>query len=485
MFFALHLAAKIHKAMLRILFFILAFICSFSLAAQDKWTLQQCVDYALSHNLQIKQSELSSASDKISVSQSSLNLLPTVNGNAGQSWYFGRNVDPYTNDITTSTVRSNNFGANGSLTIFDGLQLQNTLRQSKLNYLSSQYDLKKIQNDIALNVVTAFLQVMYAREQVTISNDQFGASKIQFDKSTKMYELGSVAKSDLLYIESLYANDEVNLINAQSQVDQALLSLKQLLELDSVNNFDIAIPSLDPPNADVMSVSADQVYVTALGNQPDIKSYEYKVAAAQKGLSIAKGGLSPRLSLGGSLSSSFSNSAKSITGGTASQPSLLGYTTTGDEVYSLPGFIPVFETTDFKDQLNDNLNRSISLSLSIPLFNGLSAHHQIKRARISASQADIGFQQTKNALRKSVAQALLDAQSGYKKFIAAGKSLSATEEAFKNDQKKYDLGLINYYDYVTSKNNFAKAAITHSQAKYDYIFKIKVLDFYQGKSLTF
>lgn len=456
--------------------------------AQSPWSLQQCVDYALEHNIQVKQYKLNTDLSKVQVDQSTLSLFPSLNGSASQNYYLGRSIDPYTNSYTTSQVRSNSFGLSSSLSLFEGLQLQNTLRQSKLSYLGAQFDLKKIQNDISLNVVTAYLQVLYNNELLSIASDQTDASRSQRDKIKRMMELGSVSKGNLLDMESQLAADEVRLIQAQSTAEQSILTLTQLLELDSTKNFSIVTPDVNVPSLDAQILDVDAVYTMALSNQPDIKASEYKVAAAEKGVSIARGALYPRLFVSGSLGTNYSTSSKEVIGYDIGAPSVdfTGFTSTGDSVFSIfPNTTPRTRDTPFRTQIDNNLGKSVGFSLQVPIFNAWSTRSSIKRSKINLEQTRLGQDLTKKTLYKSVQQAVADVIAASKKYEAGQKSASAMQESFDYNQQRFDLGLIGSYDFLQSKNNLAKAKADLLQAKFETIFRLKVLDFYMGKPLTF
>jgi len=456
-----------------------------SIAQQAAWSLQQCIDYALAHNISVKQSELNEQLSKESYQESIAGFFPSLNGNAGHSYYFGRSIDPTSNQFTTNEVRSTSLSLSSSVPLFEGLQLQNSLKQSKLNYQASQYDLQKIRNDISLNVVTYYLQVLYNRELVKSTEGQLNTSKVQRDRTQRMFDLGAVSKGNLLDIEAQFSSDEVRLITAQSQYDQAMLSLTQLLELDTVKNFDILDPKVEVP-AVAIQPDVASIYAAAVNNQPDIKSSEFRVLSAEKGLSVAQGARYPRLSLGASLSTNYSSAQERFVSYTFGPNPVIGYTSALDTVFSIiPETTPTFEKKPFADQLNDNLSKSVGFNLSIPIFNGWSTKTNVSRARISLQQSRLNLESNKKSLYKSVQQAAADASSSYKKYIANDKSVQSLDEAYKYNEEKYNLGLISTYDYLLSKNNLAKAQADLLQAKYDYIFRIKILDFYQGKPLTF
>ena len=455
--------------------------------AQQVWTLQQCIDRALQYNIQIKQSSLSNDLNKIQVTQSAAAMLPSIDANASQNYYYGRSIDPYTNAFTTQQVRSNSFSVSSNIALFEGFQLQNALKESKLNYLSSQNELKKIQNDITVNVVNSYLQVLFNDELLVNINDQLSVSVVQRDRTKRMYELGSVSKGSFLDLESQVASDELRYIQAKSQFDQSLLTLTQLLEIDTVKDFRIVRPELTMPEFDSLQMNIDKVYSAALNTQPEVKSAEYKILAAEKALGVARAGQYPKLFFGGSVNTSYSTSSKDVVY-TSLPPSRVvsGYTSSGDTVYSLvPNSNAFITDIPFRDQFNNNLGKSVGFSLQIPVFNGWSVRSNISRSKISLEQTRLNNQLTRKTLYKSIQQAVTDAIASYKKFNANQRSVEALTENYNYNKQKLDLGLINTYDYMISKNNLANAQANMLQAKYDYIFRLKILDFYQGKPFTF
>lgn len=472
----------------KVFFLVVVFIFPFSAVnGQQPYTLQQCIDRALEYNIQIKQSSLNNDLNKIQVAQSAATMLPSLNGSASQNYYYGRSIDPYTNSFTTQQVRSNSFSLSSSIVLFDGLTLQNTLKQSKLDYLSSQNELKKIQNDVRLNVVNTFLQVMYNEDLLKNTNERKEASAIQRDKLKRMYELGSANKGNYLDMESQLAADELEYVRAQSQYDQSLLNLAQLLEMDTLSGFSIVRPDLPLPTIDSVEINVQVIYNMALNTQPEIKSVEYKVNSAEKGLAISKGKLYPQLYLGGSINTNYSTSSKDVS--YLILPPLAtetGYTSSGETVFTfVPNSIPIIKDTPFRDQIDNNLGKSIGFSLQLPIFNGWSTRSNISRARINLEQSRLNNDLTKKNLYKSVQQAVADVYSAQKRFDAGQRSVSAMRESFTFNSRRFELGLISSYDYLIARNNLANAETGLIQAKYDYIFRIKILDFYMGKPLTF
>ncbi len=470
----------------------LLFLLSQSGMAQTSWSLQKCIDYALMNNITIKSTELNTQLANQRVTQSYAAFLPNVNGSASHYYDFGRTIDPFTNTFTTNRVMSDNFSVTTSVTLFAGFQLQNSLKQSKLDYLSSTYDLKKIANDISLNVVSDYLQVLFSMENVGVANHSLELIKKQQDNTKKLVDAGSLPRGSLLDINAQVANNELALINAQNNLDLSYLSLKQLLDLDSVKDFQIEKPKLTATPFAITANEVGNIYATAEKNQPEVISSDLKLRSSETGLAIARGARFPRLSLSGSYGTGYSDQReqlKSYTTTIIPNP-VIGYVSdsVGTPVRSyLPQAIgnPVYEKTPFKEQLTDNLNKTVGFNLSFPFFNNWNTKTNISRAKIAVLTAKYNNQQVRLSLKKSIEQAYYDASAAYKKYNATTTSVEALTEAFKYAQQKFDVGLITSYDFLAAKNNLDKSQSDLIQTKYDYIFKTKILDFYQGKTLTF
>lgn len=331
--------------------------------------------------------------------------------------------------------------------------------------MSSKYDAEKIANDISVNIVTAYLQLLYNTDLVEVSQQKVDVSELQVERIAKMVEVGSLPKGDLLNTESQKAQEELQLINAQNQRDIAKLNLMQLLDLSVSESFDIVQLEVDV-DENYSTVDNQAVYTLALENLPDVKSAETKLKSSERSLAISQGARSPRLSLSASVGTLYSDANKRL-------------------VYDSLGAMPTPQDYPFEDQFNDNVSQAISLSLSIPIFNNWQANSSISRAKIGVLQAQYSLQEAKNNLRKTIEQAQNDARSAQKKYIASKKSVAYQEESFQYTQNKYDLQLVNSYDYNNAKNTLFKAETDLLQSKYDYLFKTKMLDFYMGKPLTF
>ncbi|MFL2570213.1 MAG: TolC family protein [Flavobacteriales bacterium] len=451
--------------MKRILILIYFVFSTASIYAQKQWTLEDCLSYAQDNNITIKKAFLNTEITKQNHFQSKMALLPNLNASLSENTNFGRNIDPVTNQITIDRVRNNNFSLSSSVTLFNGFQSINNIRKNNFDYLSSKYDAEKIANDISVNIVTAYLQLLYNTDLVEVSQQKVDVSELQVERIAKMVEVGSLPKGDLLNTESQKSQEELQLINAQNQRDIAKLNLIQLLDLSVSESFDIVQLEVDV-DENYSTVDNQSVYTLALENLPDVKSAETKLKSSERSLAISQGARSPRLSLSASVGTLYSDANRRL-------------------VYDSLGAIPTPQDYPFEDQFNDNVSQAISLSLSIPIFNNWQVNSSISRAKIGVLQAQYSLQEAKNNLRKTIEQAQNDARSAQKKYIASKKSLVYQEESFQYTQNKYDLQLVNSYDYNNAKNTLFKAETDLLQSKYDYLFKTKMLDFYMGKPLTF
>lgn len=453
--------------------------------ANRPMSLEECIEYALKNNIQIQQSELNSELSEINLTQSKANLLPSLNANASHSYNYGRTIDRFTNQFATKQVLSQNLGLSSDVTLFGGLQTINTIKQNKYDYLASRYDIDKMRNDVSLNVASGYLQVLYAIEGVDNARNQMGITQAQVERTKKLLDAGSVAKGTLLDIQAQLASEELNLTTAQNQLDIAYLSLAQLLNFETTEGFSIVKPQLEIGTEALLVENPNQIYSTAVSNLPEIKSAEYKVKSSEKALDVAYGGLSPRLSFSAAYGTGYSGLSQEI----VSLPQFLGFapngnvTSGGDTVFAPYFSDPATQTTPFADQYKSNVNKSFGFFLTVPIFNRLQTKSSIDRARIQKLNAELTVESTKLQLQKNVQQAYADANAGLKKYHATLKTVDAIKESFKYIEQKFDVGMINTNDYNDAKNKLVKAQSDLLQAKYEYIFKTKVLDFYQGKPL--
>lgn len=461
------------------LLIIIFVISCFSLSAQKAWSLEDCIDHAFKNNIQIKQYMLGVENAEIVLSQSKINMLPNLNGYVSHGWNWGQAIDRFTNQFATERVRSNNFYGQSSFTVFSGFQKMNTMRQSQLDLMASKLDTDSFMDDIALNIATAYLQILFAQELLDIAENQLDITKQQAERMEKLVSAGTLARGDLLVIEAQVAADELQVINANNNLDLSYLTLAHMLDLPSADNFKIVRPEIELYETQSMTMTPEQIYNSAVVKRPAIKSAELKIESAVKGLAVARGGQSPRLDMSASWGTGFSGAQK-IGKDEYIVPIQIGFDSNGEPVYSNVVQYGTFEIKPFSDQFKDNNNRTINFSLNIPIFNGWVTRSNISRARIGIENAQYDHEFAKLQLNKTIHQAYADATASLKKYAASGKQVEATEESFKYAEQKFNIGMLTALDYNNAKTELQRAQSEMLQAKYDYIFKTKVLDFYMG-----
>lgn len=420
--------------------------------AQDLWSLDRCIDYAVDNNISIKQQELSTEQQMNSYQQSRYGMLPSVNAGLSQSFSFGQstgsdNVNIKNNSASTSAYISAN------VTLFNGLSKYNQTKVNKLNYEASLQNLEQAKNNIALNITSAYLEVLLNKELLATAKEQLTLTQEQLEINRKQVEAGTMAEGKLLETESQASQEELDVINRENSLWISKITLQQLLELPITDNFDVVEPDIDMSKMTASLLSVDTVYQRAIEQRPEIKSRELAVESADRQISIAKAQQYPSLSANAGYSNSY---------------------------YKMSG-IP---NPSFSDQIDDHGSKSIGLSLSIPIFNGMSARTSVKNSKLNYKNSQMELQQAKNSLLKEIQQVYVNAVASMKRYESSEKSVNSADESFRYIKEKFDLGIVTPLEYNESKNRLTQAQSTFIQAKYEYIFRVKILDFYYGRDLT-
>jgi len=466
-----------------------------AVAATGPWTLQRAVEYALDHNLNVRLSQLTAQGNAQVLRQSKAALLPTVNINATQGWNYGTYVNPVTSQFQNQTTRSNNFVGQGQLIIFQGFQLRNTIKRNVLDYEASVQDIEQARNDLSLNVASQFLQLVLAQELVRANQTRVTSDQAQIDRSKILLKAGSIPESTLLDSQSQLATDELNVVTAQNQADLARLALLQLLNIDpaTAQGFAIEVPPLPDPDQEAPYVlDLNQVFQTALATQPQIRAADLRVQSARRSIDLARGAYYPRFALTGSLSTVFSSSqaSRKLTGDSTSlylpvvQAVGTGFMPT--PYVSFAGRQANYETLppQFFDQLGSNYGKAIQFALQIPVLNGLQVRTNVQRSIINEQSASVRAEQARLTLRQSIEQAYADARAAQLQYAAATRQVAALTLTQRNSEIRFNNGLLNGTEFNIAKNNLTYAISSQLQAKYTFIFRRKVLDFYQGQPLT-
>jgi len=455
------------------------------------YTLQECIDQALQNNLSVRQRIINKEISVAELRQAKASMLPNINGSASHNYNYGTNIDQATYQVRTEQTRTNNVSLGASLPLFMGNQRLNNIKQSSLDLQASEQDILATKNDVAIQVVTSYLNILFAEELIKTAELQRSSTQQQLDRNRILLKAGSIAENVVLEVESQLATDELNIINAQNQGDIARISLKQLLGINNNEPLTIVVPEIPEPDERATPINPNEVYEYALKNLPAIKGADLRVLSADKGLAVAKGAYYPRLTFSGGVNSFYTSR-----GVLFSQPEIvpgeferraLGFM---DAAGTIPFVYYVPVTTDgqadypFVDQIKNNFGQQMGFSLSLPVFNGLQTRTNVERARLNHLNARINADIARNNLRQTIEQAGVDALAAQRKYTAAKRQLAALQRNYDNAQVRLERGIINPVDFNVIVNNFRVSQSNLIQAKYEYTFKLKVLDFYQGKPLT-
>lgn len=465
--------------------FIFLFIGLYSYS-QEYWSLEKCIQYAYENNIDIKKQRLLIKSAKKELLQSKASFLPDLNGYITHSYNYGQTVDRYTNEFATDRVQSNNFNLQTNLVLFNGFQILNAYKQSKIGLEAAKYDVDKLMDDISLTIANAYLAILYAEEILAVSQSQLDVTNQQVKNTEKLVEAGTVARGTLLEIQAQQALEELNVVKAENDVILSYLNLTQLLDLESPKDFRIEKPEIAIGEDDLILMNPESIYSYAVDHQPDVKSAELRVESSEKGLDIARGASYPLLTFSGSWATGYSGISNELVNLSLSPYMYPIGITQSPNPDTVLGFTydSEYRTKSFENQFKDNNNRTIGFYLSIPIFNNLQTRTAISQSKIEIERANHDLELTKNQLRKNIQQAYADAQAAHNSFIATKKALEASKESFKYIEQKYNVGMVNTVEYNEIKNNMTKSESDLVQAKFEYIFRTKVLDFYLGKPIT-
>ena len=433
----------------------LLLLCSvvMGMAQQKKWTLEECVYYAVENNLTVEQYELDLENAKIDQSDALGALLPNLNGTLQASANTGLALDPTTNNLVSATIFSAQGDLTSSVTLFDGLRNYNRIERAKLSGIANQYRLDDIKDDIRLNVANAYLQVLSNKESLKVFKAQLAVTEQDLNRTKELVESGVVARGDLLELEATAAGQEQQIINSRSLILISRINLAQMLGITDYENFDIAEEEFDIPPSDILDNSAKVIFEKALTFRNDIKFALSGVELAEKDLEIAKGAKYPSVG------------------------AFINYNTRYSDQNNDPF---TGEAIPFKDQLYINDGISYGAQMSIPIFNGWSVRNNIKRSQIGVDLAQIEYERTKLQLETDVNQAYVDVTSFYKAYEAAQKTLEARSLAYQYSKERFDVGLMNAFDFSQAQARVDNAEAEVIRTKYDYIFRLKILEFYFG-----
>ncbi|WP_431162662.1 TolC family protein [Flagellimonas beolgyonensis] len=435
---------------------LLLFTVTLSTAQMRKWTLEECVTYAVENNLTIEQFELDLENAKIDKSDALGDLLPTLNGQASASSNTGFSINPTNNLPTNSTAFNVNAGLSSNMTLFNGLRNIHQMNRAKMNAIANQYRLDNLKDDIRLNVANAYLQVLSGKEQLKTFKAQYAVTEQDLKRTKELVESGVLPKGDLLEIEATAANQEQQIVNGEGNVLIARVNLAQLLQITDYENFDIADEEFEIPPSDILKNSPKVIFDKALTFRNDIKFSQSNVDLAEQDLKIAKGAYLPTLG------------------------AFFQYGSRYSDVTQIPDGNGGVYTPNFTDQLWIFDGISYGAQLNIPIFNGWSTRNNVKRSKITLEKAKLQFEQDKLDLENTIQQAYVDVSTFEKAYVAALKTLDARTLAYDYAKERYDNGLMNAFDFGQAQARVDNARADVIRTKYDYIFRLKILEFYFG-----
>lgn len=464
------------------------FIRDVQAQSEEKWGLARIVEYALKNNISIRQQDVQAKIAQLTYKQSDLSKYPDLNFNSNVGLNTGRSIDPTTNAFTTATTLYNSFGLQTSVDIFNWFSKRNTIAGNKYEAEASLARLDKLKNDISLNVAAAYLQALLAKAQVNASRVQIMQDSAQLERTKKLVIAGSLPELNQLQMESQLATDSFTLVSAQGAEIQSLLLIKALLNLDAGASFDILVPTVGLiPIDPIAELQPEFVYQLAIKNLPQQRVNQLRLIAARKFADAAKGSMYPSIALGASLGTNYSNVKNnrrvisSVINGVDTVAVVSGS--------NIPVVVPTFDTkysffsSAYGTQISDNFNNRVGLSITVPIFNGRSARTNWEKQKLNVQSLLLQQDLDNMNLKQDIYKAYTDAMTALQKFNTSSRALIAAQKAYDFSQKRYEVGLLNTIDLLISQNTLFTSTINRLSAQYDYVFKMKVLEFYKGQGL--
>ncbi|MBX2929972.1 MAG: TolC family protein [Saprospiraceae bacterium] len=448
------------------------------------WTLEKCVNYAVQNSLRVKQSQALIRDGELAVKQGQMSRLPSLNASTSAGAQFGRTIDPFTNTFATSSIKFNSFGLSAGMPLYTGGRISAGIHQSKLELEARAYDLQNVSNTLALDVARSYLTILLAQEQLDNAERQLNLSRQQLDQTDKLIRAGALPPNDRLDVLAQIARNEQVVVEVRNAVRSAYLGLRQLMELPPDEDLVIARPEITVPEViDQATLSFPAVYASALSNQPQIKSGDLRLKAAADGITLARSGMLPTLSIGGNLNTAFSSVARQVDGFQTIRQSQTVFIDGQPILFETDVLSPIFMDIPYFNQLNNNFGQSIGLTLSVPIYNNHRNNIAVERARLGVLNQELQNRQQRQLLQTVVQQAINDAMAAREAWMAGNKAVEAAQAAFDNAQKRFDLGAINALQYSTARITLDSAQVDLIRAKYQYLFNLKNVEFYLGKPM--
>lgn len=468
------------KTSLILFVIVLISFISGKLISQNTWSLEDCIAHAMQHNIEIKKQVLTEQHSRYNVEQSYANFLPNLNAQASQGFSFGRSVDPFTNEFSTERIMRQNAGASSALVLFNGFQNVNYLRQNLLRHTAIRYDTERLQNDVTLTIAAAYMQILFNEDFVENARQQTEVISQQLERTRALHQGGTLPRSNVLEMEARLAEEELNLINAKNNLRLSYLELVQLLDLDPTQEFAIEKPDMDIQDHIVVH-EPQAVYQKALQIEPSVQSASSRIQVAKRQIALERGRMSPSIVMEGSLGTGYSEASQMLDRQEAIGTVQIGHLADDTPVFGDGGTRNFFKRKPYSDQIRDNFSQYVGINIRIPIFNRLDVRTRVQQSQIDLDIAQNNYELTRNNLNKAIHQAHADALASYQKYQATTKSLEAFRESFEYTSQRYNLGMVSSVEYNESQMRLARAQREVIQAKYDFIFKTKIMEFYMGQ----
>lgn len=443
------------------------------------YTLEECVAIALTNNLDLKASNLAVSTAKVNFQQSKANLLPSINGNFNLGVNDGRSIDPFTNSIVNQKLTFSNANLNLDATIFNGFRLLNTAKQNRYNKNAAEMEIEAAKQDVVLKVTLAYLQVLNNNAVLELTRARLKTTQQQLQIQKDFYDNESGNPADYADILGQVASDETSILVSESNLNSSKLELATLMNLDSNAQVDAKNLMLD---FEKYTSSADEVYKDAITNLARFKASALRIEAAKKGVSIAKSQFTPEISVFGGINTNYSSAAQLFTATTS------GFIQSGDFVIVDGQDLPIMtEQTDFdsqqinyEDQFDNNLNTVIGVAVRIPIFNGFRAKNNVSLEKIKMEESVLELERNYLDIKNTIAQVHFEMEATYQRYESLLKQVEAYQESYRINEIRYNSGISNFLNYISSKNNLDNANVNLTNAKYEYLLRVKVLEYYRG-----
>ncbi len=458
-------------------------LCTSFYSQGQTFTLQECVELALEKNITIKQSELDIANAELDKISAFGNFLPNINAQTSHSWNIGLNQNITTGLLENLTTQFSSLGVNMGVDIYKGLQNVKSLHRANLAIIAQQYNLADISDNTTLLVANSYLQVMFNREQLGVQESQLAVSLKDLERTKVLIEVGVLTTGDIFELEATIASQQQVVVQAKNNLRLTKINLAQLLLITDYNNFDIAVEAFDVPFPQILDETPKAIFEKALSDRNDIKLSLTNLEISKTDIEIAKTSLQPFISAFYSYSTRISYSDRLMGTGTFNQFPIGIVAATGQEVVTQVEQRSITGPSSFIDQFQTNDGHNFGIQLSIPILNGFSAKNNLKRSKVNLMRIENQFEQQKLSLESTVNQAYNDAKGAFNFYEAAKKTVVARDDAYQNATKRFDAGVMNSFEFTQIKQRYEASVSDELRAKFDYVFKLKVLEFYFGLKL--